>query len=634
MSLIPSRRIRFGAFEFDLSTGELRSIEAADPNKPGLNNKVLLRPQVFQVLQMLLEREGKIVTREEIKGRLWPDDTVVDFDQSINATIKALRRALGDSADNPRYIETLGRRGYRLLPTVELEKGSGPHRQAAVEMSHSADHPLTKPRWWKTAIALTSVVILLRVGYISWQHVRSAGLPGTGKIMLAVLPFQNLTGDPNQEYLADGLTEETILQLSRLNPEQLAVIARTSVMGYKYKEVHFDQIGRDLSVQYVLENSLRGSGDHIHVNAQLIQVKDQRPLWSQEYDYPAKDILNVKNDIAKAVAREIQVNLTSEQETGLSRARPVNLEAFDNYMKGYYFFLRATDQDTNMAASYFERAIHIDPNYALAWVGLSRVRYWQANVGLVPAQEGQQLARDAVERALTLEPNLPEANIQMGRLKRQIDFDWVGADASIQRAVALEPGVPENLGQEAFMAVLFGRFEEASRLDNQALQLDPLNAESWERVADDRFFAGQLDDSIADIKKALELNTDNWGSPVMLSQIYLLQGRPQDALRESERIQFGAIRTRVSAIAYYALGRKKESDAALKELIEKYHASDAIATVYAQRNQLDKAFEWLERAYARHDGGLIFLKVDPLLKNLRGDPRYAELLKKLHLPTS
>jgi tetratricopeptide (TPR) repeat protein len=301
-------------------------------------------------------------------------------------------------------------------------------------------------------------------------------------------------------------------------------------------------------------------------------------------------------------------------------------------MKGYYFFQRATDQDTNMSASYFERAIRLDPRYALAWVGLSRARYWQANVGLVPVQEGQQLARNAVERALTLEPNLPEANIQMGRLKRQIDFDWVGEDASIQRAIALEPGVPENLGQAAFMAVLFGRFEEASILDSQALQLDPLNAESWERVADDRFFAGQLDDAIADIRKALELNPDNWGSPVMLSQIYLLQGRPQDALREGEKIQFAAIRIRTMAVAYHALGREKESNAALKELIEKYHASDAVATVYALRNERDEAFKWLDRAYAQHDGGLIFLKIDPMLKNLRGDPRYATFLKKLHLP--
>ena len=245
MYTLPSERILFGAFELDLSTGEVRSIDAPDPK-----NKVILREQVFQVLRMLLEREGKIVTREEIKGRLWPNDTVVDFDHSINVTIKSLRSALGDSADNPRYIETLARRGYRSMPAIEyvqsapgtaLDKGWGRRDQSAAEISENTarvqgsvqeqlQHP-TKPHRWKTVAALASVVILVGAGYISWRHFRAPAPPR--KIRLAVLPFQNLTGDPNKEYLADGLTEETISQLGRLNPEQLGVIARTSVMGYK-----------------------------------------------------------------------------------------------------------------------------------------------------------------------------------------------------------------------------------------------------------------------------------------------------------------------------------------------------------------------------------------------------------------
>jgi len=646
MFTLPSEQARFGAFELDLSTGELRSIETRDPDNPSPNNKVLLREQVFQVLRMLLEREGKIVTREEIKSQLWANDTVVDFDQGINATIKALRRALGDSADNPRYIETLGRRGYRLMPAIEylesapataFEKDREQCEQSAVEMSgnaHRVQRPI-KPRWWKAALVAASVVMLVGAGSISWRRFQSTAPPR--KIMLAVLPFQNLTGDPDKEYLADGLTEETISQLGRLNPEQLGVIARTSVMGYKHKDERLDQIGRDLSVQYLLENSLRASGNHLRLTAQLVQVKDQSQLWSKDYDYSAKDILNVEDELAEEVARKFQLRLTPQRQGELARTRPVNAEAYYAFMEGYYFFQRGADEkDTNMAATYFERATHLDPGYAPAWVGLSRARYWQANIGLVPSQEGQQLARDAVERALTLDPNLPEANIQMGRIKRQVDFDFAGADFSIQRAIALEPGVPENLGQAAFMAQLFGRFDEALTLDRQALELDPLNAESWERLAENRFYAGQLDEATADIGKALELNADTWGSPVRLSEIYLLQGRPQDALRESGRIPFAAFHIRTTAMAYHALGREKESDAALRELIEKLHSSAAIsiATVYAFRNQRDEAFQWLDRAYAQHDGGLIFIKIDPLLKNLRSDPRYSAFLKKLHLPTS
>src|SRR5882724_11406511 len=300
MHTLSSGCVRFGAFELDLSTGELRSIEAPDPN-----NKVLLREQVFQVLRMLLEHEGKIVTREEIKSRLWANDTVVDFDHSINATIKTLRRALGDSADNPRYIETLARRGYRLmlpieylesLPATAVEEDREQREQSAAETSANAVRVerQRKLRWSKAAVVLASAVILVGVGYMSWRHFRAPGPPRSNKIMLAVLPFENLTGDPNKEYLADGLTEETISQLGRLNPEQLGVIARTSVMGYKHKDERLDQIGRDLSVQYVLENSLRENGDHLRLTAQLIQVKDQTHLWSQDYDYPAKDILNVE----------------------------------------------------------------------------------------------------------------------------------------------------------------------------------------------------------------------------------------------------------------------------------------------------------------------------------------------------
>src|SRR6266478_1870877 len=533
---LPSGRVLFGAFELDLSTGELRSIEAPDPN-----NKVILREQVFQVLRMLLEREGKIVTREEIKSRLWANDTVVDFDHSINATIRTLRRALGDSADDPRYIETLARRGYRLMlpiqylesaPETAVEKVRERPEQSVAEMSENtarAERQIN-PRSWKAALVLVAVVILVGAGYIFWRHFRSTPLPR--KTMLAVLPFENLTGDPNKEYLADGLTEETISQLGRLNPEQLGVIARTSVMGYKHKDVRLDQIGRDLSVQYILENSLRESGGHMRLTAQLIQVKDQTHLWSLEYDYSAKDVLNVEDDVAKAVAREVRVRLASQQQEDLARSRPVNPEAFDAYLQGYHFFQGSTDKDADMAAKYFERATQLDPSYALAWAGLSRARNWQANEGLLPMEEGRRLAREAVERALSLNPNLAEAHAQMGRIKQQVDYDWAGADVSIQRAVALEPANAENMGFAAWSAAIFGRFDEALELNRRAANLDPQNADSWGRLASAEFFMGQLDQSAADGKKALELNPDASSDSYTLSLIDLLQGRPQDALRD------------------------------------------------------------------------------------------------------
>src|SRR5216684_3451097 len=557
MANMLSGRVRLGVFELDLKSGELHSLEAP-PAKA-----ILLREQVLQVLQLLVKRGGKIVTREEIKAKLWPNDAVVDFDHSINATIKTLRRALGDSADNPRYIETLARCGYRLMlpveylesvPATALEKDREQREQSAPEMSENAVRAerQVKPHWWKAALVLASAVILVGAGYISWRHFRATESTRPDKIRLAVLPFQNLTGDLNKDYLADGLTEEMISQLGRLNPAQLGVIARTSVMGYKHNDVRLDQIGRDLSVQYVLENSLRESGNAMRLTAQLIQVKDQTHLWSQDYDYPAKDILNIEDDVAKAVAREIQLRLTSQQQAELSRPRPVNPEAFDAYLQGYYYFERDTDKDTEMAAKYYERATQLDPSYALAWVGLSRARNWEANVSVIPAAEGHRLAREAVERALALNPNLAQAHSQMGRIKQQVDFDWAGADASFQQAVALDPGNPEVVRTAATFAAVLGRFDEALQLNRRAVYLDPLNANSWESLGETEFLIGQLDEAAADVKKALELSPDVWPGPILLSQIYVMQGRPQDALPEIELVRSDLVHVFLYPIAYHA----------------------------------------------------------------------------------
>jgi TolB-like protein/DNA-binding winged helix-turn-helix (wHTH) protein/Tfp pilus assembly protein PilF len=636
-----AERVRFGTFELNLRTGELVSIGTAAVEAGSA--KVLLREQPFQILRILLERQGNIVTRQEIRQILWPDDTVVEFDRSINVAMAILRKALTDDADHPKYIETLARRGYRLVAPVEWQQSSTAAQDSLepqadtlprIEGQISEREPGAPKPWRKAAVMGACTVILVAVGYMSWRHFRDATPPSSQKIRLAVLPFANLTGDPDKEYLADGLTEEMISQLGRLNPEQLGVIARTSVMGYKHKDVRLDQIARDLSVQYVLENSLRESGDHLRLTAQLIQVKDQTHLWSQDYDYAAKDTLNVEDEVAKAVAREIRVRLTSQQRPELAQPRPLNPEAFDAYLQGYHFFQGNTDKDADMAAKYFERATQLDPSYALAWAYLSRARNWQANEGLISMEEGRRLAREAVERALSLNPNLAVAHAQMGRIKQAIDYDWAGANASYQRAVELEPGNPEGVGLAALSAAELGHFDEALQLARRAVDLDPLNAGSWEALAETELFMGQLDQSAADSKKALELDPDYWASPINLSRIYLLQGRPQDALLEIERVHYAPYRAHLYALTYHALGREKESDAALSELITKYHASNAfeIATIYAFRNQTDEAFEWLDRAYAQRDPSLMSTKMDPLLKNLHNDPRFAAFLKKLNLP--
>ena len=601
----------------------------------------------FDVLLFLAQNPNRLVTKEELLRAVWADTFVEEG--NLAQYVWHLRKALGDDSENPRLIVTIARKGYQFTEDVTAAEAADTVKQASVqaptaESSLANTQSLTEGRkgrttkapkpWRKGAFLVASTLILAAAAYASWRHFADVTPQTSRKIMIAVLPFENLTGDPNKEYLADGLTEETISQLSRLDPERLGVISRTSVMGYKHKDERPDQIGRDLSVQYLLENSLRESGNRMRLTTQLIQLKDQTHLWSQNYDYSVKDILNIEDDVAKAVARQIQLRLPSQQQAEVARPRPVNPEAFDAYLQGYYYFERGTDKDTDLAAKYYERATQLDPSYALAWVGLSRARHRQANLGLIPAEEGHRLAREAVERALAVNPNLAEAHVQTGRIRQQVDFDWAGADASFQGAVALDPGNPEVVRLAASSAAILGRLDEALRLNRRAVDLDPLNANSWESLAETKFFVGQLDQAAADFKKAIDLNPDLWNGHFFLSQIHVMQGRPQDALPEIERVGYDPLRAFLYPIAYYALGRQKESNAGLSELIAKYHAGGAyqIAEVYAFRNQSDEAFEWLDRAYGQRDSGLIETRVDPLLKNLHSDPRYAAFLKKLNLP--
>jgi TolB-like protein/DNA-binding winged helix-turn-helix (wHTH) protein len=634
-----SRSYHFGDFALDPRRRLL--------TRAGLS--VVLTSKAFDLLHFLVQNPNRLITKEELLQAVWGDAFVEDG--NLTQYVSHLRKALGDNnTDNARLIVTIARKGYQFtsdvtfIETPDVDKAA-PGQVLRIESSptdaqrvlrDSTDVPAAKrpKHWWKIAAAGICAACLAVVCVAPWKRFGEKTTLSSQKSMLAVLPFENLTGDPDKEYLADGLTEETISEIARLSPEQLGVIPRASVMGYKHKDERLDQIGRDLSVQYVLEDSIRQSGDRLRLIAQLIQVKDQTPLWSQEYDYSAKDILNIEGEQAKNVAREIRVHLTSRQPVELAQSHSVNPEAFDAYLQGHYYFERGSEKDANMAARYFERATQLDPSYALAWVGLSRARNWQAVTGLLPRESAHRYAREAVERALALNPNLALAHAQMARLRRQVDFDWAGSDASTQRANAIEPGNPEIVRFAAVNLAIRGRFNEAVVLARQAVDLDPLNAASWQQLGEIDFFQGKLDNAEADCNRAYELRPDHYRSPTFLTYIHVMQGRPQDALAEIKRVDSDHIRTYLYAITYHALGREKESDAALQEFIAKYEPTDPylIALVYAFRNQHNEAFAWLDRAYTTRNDGLVFTKVEPLLKSLHNDPRFSALLKKLNLP--
>ena len=626
---------RFGQFALD---SRKRTLSCGDSH-------ISLTAKAYDVLLFLAQHPNRLVTKEELLQAVWGDTFVEEG--NLTRYISHVRKALGDASEDTGLIVTIARKGYQFTADVTVARAADTPKHAAVQISTAessradtqpglespADETVPKAPWHyqKAAVAGASAVLLAVVSFASWGHSGGKNPPRSQKITLAVLPFENLTGDLTKEYLADGLTEETISQLGRLDPEQLDVIARTSVMGYKHKAERLDQIGRDLSVQYVLENSLRQSGDRMRITSQLRRVKDQSHLWSHDYDYSAQDVFSVQEQVARAVGREIQLRLTAQREAALARSLPVKPEAFDAYLQGRFFFQRNTDNDTNMAARYYERATQLDPSYAPAWVGLSRTRHWQAVQRLIPAEEGNRLAWETVERALSLNPNLAAAYIEVCRLKLFVDFDLAGADAAARRAVALEPGDPASLTAAAGTAKFFGRFDEALRLSHRAVGLDPLNAGSWDSLAEAEFFAGRFDEAAAHARKALELSADVWPGHILLSKIYLMEGRPEDALPEIERVRYDSPRAFLYALAYQAMGRKKEAESALSEVLAG-HSAYLIATVYAHRNQSNQAFEWLDRAYVQRDGDVIATRVDPLLRNLRNDPRYAAFLKRIRLP--
>jgi tetratricopeptide (TPR) repeat protein len=392
-------------------------------------------------------------------------------------------------------------------------------------------------------------------------------------------------------------------------------------------------VGKKLNVANILEGSVRREGKRVRVTVQLINASDGFHLWSETYDREMDDIFAVQDEIARSVAASLRVVLATDKAAAAS-ARSTNPEAYNAYLQGRYFADRRSKENLEKVVGYLELAIKLDPAYAPAWADLARTRAAQADGGYLPVEEGYRKAREAVKRALALDANLAEAHAALGQIKQAYDWDWAGADASLQRALALAPGKATVVRDAASLAATLGRLEEALALNRRAVELDPLSASASRTRGFAAYYSGRLEEAEAAFKKALELNPEPVWIHSVLGRVYLARSDPQRALAEMEKESVPFWRLYGQALAYHALGRKKESDAALAEHIAKYRAEGAyqIAEVYAFRAEADPAFEWLERAYTQRDGGLTLMKGDPLLKNIERDPRYAAFLKKMRLP--
>jgi TolB-like protein/DNA-binding winged helix-turn-helix (wHTH) protein/Tfp pilus assembly protein PilF len=607
-------------------------------------DRVPLAPKAFDVLAYLVEHAGQVVTQDEIFEALWSETYVNP--EVLRKYILEIRKALGDRPDNPEFIETLPKRGYRFVAPVIDESTAEPPDVPTSPAKEENVAPPTAPseqkgsfgkqRLWKLAIipmlAVVSAAVIVR-HFRATQ--RAQNVPPLNNTSIAVLPFEDLSPTKDEEYFSDGLAEQLINDLARVSG--LEVVGRSSAFQFKGKNEDLRDVGRKLGVANVLEGSVRHDGNHVRITAELIKASDGFQLWSQTYDREIRDIVAVEDDIAQAATEALQLKLLGGNgQPVASNLRSTNPEAYQAYLQAEYFLGRGkSKEDLDKALAYTDNAIKLEENYAPAWALRASVENAMAVVALTDATEGFRKARDDAERAITLDPTLASAYLAFATTQIYYDWDWDAADASLTKAAALEPGNVEVFRIRAHLSKVLGHLDQAIKLYEQSVLLDPLRANSYVSLGQLLYVAGRYDEARAALQQALALNPQATYSHVVLCQILIAQGNPQQALAEIEKEPNEGGKLTGEVLAYHALGRKQDSNAALAGLIAKHHTYGAyqIAQVYAYRGDSDKSFEWLERAYDQRDTGLPSFNTEPLFKNLHHDPRYAELLKKMRMST-
>lgn len=640
-----------GAFKFfskSFETGMLPPAQQTYCFGPFVLNpaeKVLLRdghpvplpPKAVETLLTLVEKSGHVIDKAELLQRVWPDTFVEEGTLAQN--IFTLRKALGDSPDGHEYIETVPKRGYRFVaPMRALEQTRAP---AGAE----SEPPRTLARRLFLWVPLGILILVIVISAGLYFRVRSRDIQhgsSPNRITLAVLPFQNLTPDPNQEYFSDGLTEEMITQLGGLNPERLGVIARTSAMHYKGTTELAGQIGRELGVDYLVEGSLRRQGSRVRISAQLIRVRDQMHLWAQDYDRDFNDFLALESDVTRDVAAQIQLKLRAQPAARVSRS--LNPNAYDAYIKGRFFWNKRTEGGHLKAIEYFNQAITADPAYAQAYSGLADAC---ALLGSNPTttitrHEAMSRARTAALKALALDDALAEAHTSLAFVYWHYDWNWPAAEKEFQRALQLNPSYPTAHQWYAFYLVSQGRTQQALEEIRRAQETDPLSLIINADTAEMFYYAHQYDQAIEQAKKVLEMDPEFGLARATLAWSYLANQERGAALKETEKgVNSPGAKFYLEAnlASIYALeGQKAKAKNLLLQLqaeSERLHKGQlfvGIAQVHATLGEKDEAFMWLEKAFQNRDGGLTLIKMVPYLDSLRGDPRFTDLVHRIGLP--
>ena len=667
--------VRFGTYEVSLQSGEVR--------KAGVRIRVQQQP--LKLLGVLLERPGEVVTREELRSRVWPDESFGDFDQAVNIAIAKLRSALGDSAENPRFIETLPKRGYRFIADVSFVEPDGrvrrPESASAVpfkaepghqlqsdglaipsetetghklqgngldippvvtgsgsQLQNSATAVAPQRRRWLTRRVIMALALVLSLAILSVFLFRSRRRAPTAIRSLAVLPIENLSGDATQNYFSDGMTDELITDLAQISA--LRVISRTSVMVYKGARKSLPQIAQELHVDAVVEGTVLRAGDQVRITAQLIDASTDKHLWSQSYEGELRDTLALQDRVAREIAEQIQINLTPREQAALKSVRVVNPEAYESYLKGRYFWNKRTADGLKVGLAYFNQAIEEDANYAQAYSGLADTYAllgdWQYAV--MTPREAYPKARAAALKAVELDKTLGEAHNSFAFVLDGFDWDLDSGGKEFRRAIELNPGYATAHHWYAWHLGLLGRYDEAIAEMRKAESLDPLSLIINADLAELLVLAHSYDESMRQSRKTIEMDPNFAMAHNQLAQAYLQQHMYEQAVVELQKaVQLsGRSPTCVAnlARAYALSNRRSEAVKLLSELKTSStpgfsHASE-IAAIYVSLGDKDEAMNWLEKGYAErfNPGVLIRPGFDPL----RSDPRFRELVKGIGLP--
>jgi TolB-like protein/DNA-binding winged helix-turn-helix (wHTH) protein/Tfp pilus assembly protein PilF len=621
--------IRFDIFELELKSGELRRS----------GELVKLQPQPFKLLAFLAAQSGQVVTREEIQREIWGGETFVDYEQGVNFCIKQIRAALGDSAQSPRFIETLPRRGYRFIAPVERKENSPISPDPVVPSPQAPPAAPAVPRaknrdsvFLLASLALAA--ILVTAGYLIW---RGKATTPAGKIMLAVLPFENLSGDSQQDYFSDGMTEEMITQLGRLQPQRLGVIARTSTMIFKKGDKDMTRIGGELGAAYILAGSVRREADRLRITAQLIQVSDQTHLWAETYDRRIQDALAIQSEVAERIAQSLAGKLLPDRPSTPPQAHLPNPDAHDAYLRGCYLKNKLTRESLEKGIEYFEQAVKQDPNYALAYAGLAETWRSLEFFGHARTPDLRSRAKEAALKAVSLDDSLAEGHAALASIKFWYDWDWPGAEQEFKRALTLNPSLAGAHHDYGWYLIARERFDEGLAEVKRAQVLDPLSPRANIDVGWACIRVRRYDEAIRQSRRTMELEPNFVPAWSCLLQAYQYKGMLAEALAEGRRIM---ARARASQGELAALD---QGDAALgmrsfeqwmlnymkKAAERRYVSAYDWATRYAALGEDERALEWLERAYTNRDPMMAVLNTDPACDHLRSQPRFVDLLRRI-----